>query len=994
MESFVRSHQRLERHEDLNFQVLSWEAMDEHENLDDDDSLKVYNIYLFGVDTGGRSVSLRVDNFTPFYYVKIPKDLQNSWNDYHTGVLRDSLKRKYKTSLKSILLTEKINIKGFTNKKKDKYLRLTFTTLESYTKSKYYFYPTIWNPVGDQQRGDLDYNRLPLLTSISTERIKFDIFEHNIEPFIRFSHIQDIEMAGWVRVKYEDLNEPDEEISRCQLDYHCRWDKVKPSEIENISNFVCASFDIECTSHTKKGFPDFKKDLDEITQIGTTLIKYSTGEKLKHIVTRKSPSEGGCSDVKDSIVELADNEMDIVTKWVNFMEKVDPEFIVGYNTYDFDWKYIYNRCKKLNKEHILQKLSRLINVPAYYRKERLSSGAYGDNYFEFIHPYGVTNLDLRVLIKRDHKLDSYKLNNVALHFTGDEKDDLSPQELFVKVEGSNDDMAIVCKYCVQDTNLVVDLFMKLCIFSNLIGMSNKARVPISYVEIKGQQIKVFSQLLYEARLLGFIVPTLPYNVVSDDSFTGATVLNAVPGAYYKPIAGLDFASLYPSIMISNNYCYSTIVDEEEYDNLEGVDYKTISWLDNVGKEYNVKFVQNIPGLLPILLEKLWKERKRIKKLMKTATSEMYKVYDGQQLGIKVSMNSIYGFTGATFGRLPDKRIASAVTAQGRHSIEISKKYTEENYDCKVIYGDTDSIYVEFNTKYTGKEHFIECFRIATECADNITEKLFKKPMELEMEKIMYPFYLFTKKRYATVIWTNPDTYDYIDYKGIQIKRRDSCAYVKDEGVKIFETLLLNDIYEFQYGLDNKNIEIATNMAKESISNLLQGKVPVNKLIVSKSFREGYSYEKKGVCPECDKTWAIKEENGKKMMEIPPIFLKKESACPSCNKIVIFKKMLPNLPHVALAEKMKERDPFNCPVIGDRVPYVFIKGDPKLKQFERVEDPVYASNNMLGIDYLYYFDHQLKSVLETIFEVVVDDLSTLFEEASALKPVKRRTKKTV
>ena len=134
--------------------------------------------------------------------------------------------------------------------------------------------------------------------------------------------------------------------------------------------------------------------------------------------------------------------------------------------------------------------------------------------------------------------------------------------------------------------------------------------------------------------------------------------------------------------------------------------------------------------------------------MKTATPEMYKVYDGQQLAIKVSMNSIYGFTGATFGRLPDKRIASATTAQGRHSIEISKKFAEENYDCEVIYGDTDSIYVKFNTPYTGKKHFDECFRIAQECSDRITENLFKKPMELEFEKMMYPFYLFTKKRYA------------------------------------------------------------------------------------------------------------------------------------------------------------------------------------------------------------------------------------------------------
>lgn len=994
MDSFVRNKQRLERGEDLNFQVLSWEAMDEHENLDDDESPRIYNIYLFGVDRNSRSVSLRVDNFTPFYYVKIPDSLQNSWNDYHTGVIKEVMKRRYRESFKSIMLCDKINIKGFSNKKKHKYLRLTFNNLDTYNKSKYYFYPTVWNPVGTQKRGDLDNNRLPLLASISTERLKFDIFEHNIEPFIRFSHIQDIEMSGWVKVKYAELSEPDEPISRCQLDYHTRWDKVKPDEEESISNFVCASFDIECTSHTKKGFPDFKKDLDEITQIGTTLINYSTGEKLKHIVTKKSPIDGSCDSIDGTFIELADNEIDIVSKWVKFMEKTDPDFTVGYNIYGFDWTYIYNRCRKFSKEHVIQKLSRLNNLPAYCKKERLSSSAYGDNYFEFIHAYGVTNLDLQLLIKRDHKLDSYKLNNVALHFTGDEKDDLSPQELFCKVEGTSKDMATVCKYCVQDTNLVVDLFMKLCIFSNLVGMSNKSRVPIHYVEIKGQQVKVFSQLLYEARLQGFIVPTLPYNTVSDDSFTGATVLTAKNGAYYDPIAGLDFASLYPSIMISNNYCYSTIVDEDEYDNLEEVEYKTISWVDNDGREYNVKFVQNVPGLIPTMLQKLWKERKRIKKLMKSASPDMYKVYDGQQLAIKVTMNSIYGFTGATFGRLPDKRIASAVTAEGRASIEKSKKYAEENYDCEVIYGDTDSIYVKFNTPYTGKDHFRECFRIATECAQKITDELFTKPMELEMEKIMYPFYLFTKKRYATVIWTNPDKYDYIDYKGIQIKRRDSCAYVKDEGVKVFETLLLKDIYEYNYGIDNKNIEIAVKMAKDSISNLLQGRVPVNKLIVSKSFREGYSYEKKGVCPECNKTWAIKEENGKKLMVIPSQFLKEESICPSCNKTVIFKRMLPNLPHVALAIKMKERDPFNCPVIGDRVPYVFVKGDPKLKQFERVEDPLFAANNMLPIDYLYYFEHQLKSVFETIFEVVLPDLSELFSEADALKPVKKRSKKLI
>jgi DNA polymerase delta subunit 1 len=979
MDKFIKPLDKLELNEKLHFQILTWEAIDEHEDIDDEDSLKVYRINLFGVDSNDRSVCLRVDNFTPFYYVKIPKDYQTCWTSYHTGVLKEILRKKFKEAFKSALLTEKIVVKGFRNKQKEKFLRLTFSNFEAYNKSKYYFYPTIWNPVGNQQKGDLDSSRLPLITSISTERLKFDIFEHNIEPFIRFSHIQKINMADWVEVEYKHL-EHLEEHSRCKLVYSTNYNNVKPSEDnKKISNFINCSFDIECTSETKKGFPDYKKEKDIITQIGATFIKYN-GDKFKYISTIKSPIDGKCSEVPNAdLVEVCNNEIEVVEKFVKIVEKIDPDFISGYNTYDFDWKYIYNRCKKFNKEYILQKLSRLDNHPAYYRKERLSSAAYGDNYFEFIHMYGVTNLDLRVLIKRDHKLDSYTLNNVSKHFLNDQKDDLPPQEIFEKVEGTKEDIAIVCKYCIQDTELVANLFVKLKVFSNIIGMSNVSKVPINYVELKGQQIKVFSQLLAEAREEGYIVPTIPYNTTSDDSVTGATVLTAKNGAYYDPIAGLDFASLYPSIMIAFNYCYTTIVDDEEFDNLPNVEYKQIEWVDSDGKEYKVKFVQNVEGLLPKMLNKLWNERKKIKKLMKTADSETYAIYDGQQLAIKVSMNSIYGFTGATYGRLPDKRIASAVTAIGRHSIEISKNYAEENYDCEVIYGDTDSIYVKFNTPYEGKKHFDTCFKIAQECADKITHNLFKKPMELEFEKMMYPFYLFTKKRYATLIWTNPDTYDYIDYKGIQIKRRDSCEYVKNKGVEVFETLLLKNIYEFKYGFNNNNIEIAKDLARKAITDLISGKVPIDKLIVSKAFREGYSYEKKGVCPECDKTWCIKDENGKRLMVIPPQFLSKESICPSCNKTVIFKKMLPNLPHVALAEKMKERDPFNCPVIGDRVPYVFIVSSPKAKQFEKVEDPKYAINNLINIDYMYYFEHQLKSVFETIFEVILDDISVLFKD---------------
>ena len=134
------------------------------------------------------------------------------------------------------------------------------------------------------------------------------------------------------------------------------------------------------------------------------------------------------------------------------------------------------------------------------------------------------------------------------------------------------------------------------------------------------------------------------------------MLSAQIGAYYKPITALDFASLYPSIMMAHNLCYSTLVLDSKYDNLPGVEYEVFG--DN-------KFAQNVPSLLPAILDELKLFRKQAKKDMAIAKAAkdktMEKIYDGKQLAYKVSMNSVYGFTGASKGMLPCVAIASTVT---------------------------------------------------------------------------------------------------------------------------------------------------------------------------------------------------------------------------------------------------------------------------------------------------------------------------------------------
>lgn len=261
-----------------------------------------------------------------------------------------------------------------------------------------------------------------------------------------------------------------------------------------------------------------------------------------------------------------------------------------------------------------------------------------------------------------------------------------------------------------------------------------------------------------------------------DKYEGAIVIDPERGYYDKPIATLDFASLYPSIMMAHNLCYTTLVPEHE------------------AKKYPPEIIQKTPngdwfirrehkkGILPIILEELIGARKQAKKELKAATDPFVRgVLDGRQLALKISANSVYGFTGAQVGQLPCLPISSSVTAFGRTMIEATKeavetRYTKENgyeHDAKVIYGDTDSVMVLFGT-----EDRKTAMELGTEAAEFVS-KLFVDPIKLEFEKIYHPYLLMNKKRYAGMYWTNPDKPDKMDCKGIETVRRDNCGLVQN-----------------------------------------------------------------------------------------------------------------------------------------------------------------------------------------------------------------------
>lgn len=1026
MDTFIRNQSNSEKR-NLSFQILSWEACDEEvENLDSDNEGLPdirYHIYSFGVDENGESVCVRFEGYKPYFFALIPDKLQKTFDNFKKNEVERFIRNKLfrnRDDLESVSIVLRKKYKGFTNETQYKFLRFVCKNLNTFNRIKY-----ILNPK--------DKNKLPKISSVlQNESIKFELYESNIEPYLRFTHKMEIQMANWVTVK--NITQ-DNEMSRCQHSYIANYSSVKKLDKQETCNLTLGSWDIEAFSYSSRyqganEMPNPDRETDIITQIGTSVYKFSTKEFLKHVVTIKSPVDNDCDPVDGVYIETYDSEKELIIGWVKFIMKTDPDILVQYNGYDFDWKYVCARAKVLGIEYILENLSRIESKPAHLHEDQLNTSAYGDNTMKYLKIYGVTQFDLMFIIKKEHKLESYKLNAVAEHFTGDKKDDLSPSDLFNYNTSTKDKIALVVKYCAQDTWLLIDLILKLRIVTNMIGMSNITMVPMQYIELRGQQIRVHTQIAYETKQEGFLIPAVDYKPKdtedTEEKFIGATVLEANPGAHFEPIAGLDFASLYPSIMIAHNYDYATIVEDPEFDNLDGIEYEDIVWEEDTGekltivssdgkeveidvkKHIKVRYVQNKKGIMPKILERLWKERKTIRKQMKTLSPDdpLYAVLNGVQLAIKVSMNSIYGFTGARYGRLPNKKIAASVTAKGRQMIAHSKKCAEEWYNCEVVYGDTDSIYVKFKSDLKGQDHMNWIFKVAPECAERISAT-FKKPIELEFEKVMYPFILYSKKRYASLFWTNPIKFDYIDYKGIQVVRRDNCTFVRENSKQIFEYIFLNDkVLNYNFETVDELIETSKEFARSKIRKLVNAEVPMKELMLSKSLRAGYAFDRKVICNGCSKIYYELNVVGKKELDITVIhklvnkskphveeFLESEHECPYCKKTNTFSRCPANIPHVALARKREKRDRMDRVASGDRVPYLFVTYESS-KQFEKVEDPAYVIKNAIPIDYIYYFEHQFKSAIETIFEPMMDDVSELWKDIIPEKVKKVRKKKTV
>ncbi|XP_053546791.1 DNA polymerase delta catalytic subunit [Bombina bombina] len=884
-------------------------------------------IRMFGITAEGNSVCCHIHGFAPYFYVPSPPGFKQEHlgefkKELNNAVIKDMRSNKDNVSqaVLAVDICMKENMFGYHGKRIIPFLKITMAL------------PRLIAPSKRLLEQGLRFGSFPLHC--------YQAYEANIDFEIRFMVDNDIVGCNWIELppgKYHLRMDPHEaasnnnsnskdlpnKMSLAQLEVDISWADLisHPAEgdWQKIAPLRVLSFDIECAG--RKGiFPE--PDKDPVIQIANMVLRQ--GEKdpfIRNVFTLDT-----CASIVGSRVLCFEREDELLKAWAEFVRTIDPDIITGYNIQNFDLPYLINRAQAL-KVSTFPFLGRIRSMKSIIRDSTFQSKQMGRRENKVINTEGRVQFDLLQVLLRDYKLRSYTLNAVSFHFLQEQKEDVQHSIITDLQRGNEQTRRRLAVYCLKDAYLPLRLLEKLMCVINYMEMARVTGVPLSYLLSRGQQIKVVSQLLRQAMKQDLVMPVVKSE--GGEDYTGATVIEPSKGYYDVPIATLDFSSLYPSIMMAHNLCYTTLLQAGSADKYG------LSPEDFIKTPTGDCFVKATvrKGLLPEILENLLSARKRAKTELKKETDPFkQKVLDGRQLALKVSANSVYGFTGAQVGKLPCLEISQSVTGFGRQMIEKTKQLVESRYtlsngykaDAKVIYGDTDSVMCKL-----GVQTVSEAMEMGREAAEWVSSH-FTPPIKLEFEKVYFPYLLINKKRYAGLYFSSsPNTHDKMDCKGIETVRRDNCPLVANLINTCLQKLLID-----------RDPMGAVEHAKDVISDLLCNRIDISQLVITKEL-----------------TRTADEYAGKQA-------------------------------HVELAERMRKRDPGSAPNLGDRVPYVIIGAAKGVAAYMKSEDPIYVLENNIPIDTQYYLEQQLAKPLLRIFEPILGETKA---ESTLLKGEHTRCK---
>jgi DNA polymerase elongation subunit (family B) len=540
------------------------------------------NIRVYGLNNKNQSMCVKIYDFQPYIYIELPEDID--WSKYKVGLVVKKLQSLLKNKGSVIQSHELVYKKKlyYAHIDKDKNIK-TFPYL--YCK---------FNSVRDIK--NLTYSVKDKIVVSDLGAIKVKIHEQDASPILQLCCVQNIPTAGWIKIYGKEASEADKE-TLCKHEYIVKSKNLCAIKDRNyVAKPKIMGFDIEVNSSNPSAMPKAEKSGDKVFQISCIFCIEGDDEKdyKKYLLSLGNPDPKTTGE--DVNIYSYINEAELLEGFTDLILEENPNVIVGYNILGFDIPYMIARAKK---EYIISSFDRQGFHKYNHASEKTikwSSSAYKNQEFQFLDAEGRLFVDLMPLVKRDYKLDNYKLKTVSEYFLKDTKDDLSAKGIFkcyrIGMKGGEKGskaLAVCGKYCVQDSMLVVKLMEKLQIWVGLTEMACVCNVSPFALYTQGQQLKVFSQIYKYCFENNIVVEKDGYTVSDKERYVGAHVFDPIPGCYDR-VVPFDFSSLYPTTIIAYNIDYSTLVLDPAIPDSE---CHVMDWEDHIGCQHDPKVIRKV-----------------------------------------------------------------------------------------------------------------------------------------------------------------------------------------------------------------------------------------------------------------------------------------------------------------------------------------------------------------------------------------------------------------
>ena len=783
-----------------------------------------------------------------------------------------------------------------------------------------------------------------------------NMYEDDVDPVAKMLVQKDMTFSQWFTCKATPIprNEWISFGTTGHQEYAVHWTTIAPVPIQMSEtwplNINVMSFDIEAYSAEENRMP-CPYFYEEAAYLNTCIFQNLSdiSSRRKHVLTLLP-----CNEIAGAQVHLCLNEGDLIQNMANLVQHYQPDIITGYNITGFDFEYLHIRLQMSTNSAQWPTMGRVAFEDTSKLEEiSWSSSGAGDIKGKQLKMTGRIVIDTYSNVTRNYKLARYDLNTVGMKFLKKGKHPIKAKEQFAiyknymeaiesykatpeaerneaELTKARAEYTRVVEYCIQDSELVIELFEKLNIWPNLRATSSICNVPVTDILTKGETIKSTMMLYSLAYKDGFVLTPVKKQ---DYDYEGGLVQEPVRG-FHRFVVCEDFSSMYPSIMQQLNTDPTTLVEDPTIpdSDCEMVDVRSKDGLTTTRLRFIKKAIRE--GLAPRKVRELIAARKMYKKLMAPLSDPLtglfngppeerlkFTLYDCFQNRLKIAANSLYGYFGANFNKYACIQVAMAVTARGRELITQVCDIVKNKYNGRIIYGDTDSVMVDAGIK-NGKD----CHRIGTEMAEYITS-IFPPPLAIAYEKSM-DILCLQKKHYAAFLIDkegNPiNKPERMLSKGIITARRDYTEWVQD----VYKELLMHI-------LSSGDLRTALVIVVKAIKALITNQVPVKKLILIKRYTSN-----------AGDNYYVKQ---------------------------------------FVDRKRREGRTYQ---VGDRVEYVFIQKDGATKAHEKMESIEDFDSNVTKLDLQYYLEHQFKKPID---DLIGSSFLTLLEaqKNAGYRPGNRR-----